>query len=1251
MRGQSHTFQVGTNSDDDIRVISQGEYRQAFHLRSGTATDGNEFSRETYAGNLLYNNASLPVGTNIVLGSCSDVEASAILFLVYNSNNNHQIWRFNTIFQTFTLVIQTSVLNFQSTDYVSHIFVVNQVLYWCTKRLSSFINSNFVEPKNIDIEEAIKFTAGQPSAYTTITRRTFDFIKWPPVFGPDVAYTTDLNAEANFLYGKLYKFRYKYIYLNNEESVLSPYSELPLPTNSQYVQGRDWANTREDNVLQVSIQTGPDIVKKIVCYVSINDGPMYEFAQLDKSFLAISNNTTYVVEYVGNETLQAIGYTPGNYDAVPLTSACMEFLPTRQIAFGNFIEGFNKEAINASISCVPVEIPKGAFRTTPVFYIADGVTSESIIYVKTTGNDGVQDAYVAVGDTYVFSTYISTTQVYATYSYSLTEADVAAIQAEATPTLRLQYLVNILGGFLVGVTGAPVYGSPGVYTPNNYPAFYIMGLFGPVTIFKNQVKVITPVFRKNIIKTGLFKGATHEFGIQYYDRANRDGTVLTSDVISLYVPSEVEQDRSDFYDPQSPYHALARLNISNQPPDFATHYQIVHRRVPVIDFQERTGIKIQIDPNNSSWYKISLDPYAENVNKGVINHNIQKGDIVRLIRKASTSGITADYGDYCDTYVELVVEDYNPSGGTTNFGFVCESISVAQFDYLSILDGMNGFIVQIYTPAKKDENAVWKEISEEFEITGAHTALRVHKGSVLTGTASDLVTGTNSFSLASFLVGYPGTSFTYLIGRQFTIVSDVTYSGTITNASFNPVTQLTTITASTTYTGANTSGAVTITLNQSLIGAQPAILNLEYGDVYTRIRQMSTGYAGPSIDRSGFYPIDSFDYSDYYPSQINSDGRVALEKADARQVDQKAVIRHGGAFIDNSVVNNLCSFDQTDIEATLTMDETFGTINRMIMNGYTLKCLQDRKENSVYVKSTFGVLPGGSTQAGFTPQSQTFGNWNPSESLFGTIHPFSVQLYQGMLFYYDYNSSTVIRSLNNGQQDICFGQYKYSKAIQDFKANINLITPALAWVSSYIDESNSEYALMSYNGSNGNNVLSYVFNFERNRWDHQLRYTSFMTCRLGNYLVSWPRVSGQLYKHNAGAENTFYGTQHSSSLSYVLNEGPEFVKRPYAVGLRTNAAWDLTALTEANASYPAMATTIANAEFKLLEGYYWAEYNRDETNVITQIPSLATTQLARINGRELRAYGLINTISVTPTSSRVKIFAAKTNYELSEMPL
>jgi hypothetical protein len=34
----------------------------------------------------------------------------------------------------------------------------------------------------------------------------------------------------------------------------------------------------------------------------------------------------------------------------------------------------------------------------------------------------------------------------------------------------------------------------------------------------------------------LKKGATHEFGIQYYDRGMRSGGVLTSDTASVYVP-------------------------------------------------------------------------------------------------------------------------------------------------------------------------------------------------------------------------------------------------------------------------------------------------------------------------------------------------------------------------------------------------------------------------------------------------------------------------------------------------------------------------------------------------------------------------------------------------------------------------------------------------------------------------------------------------------------------------------------------
>ena len=1226
MNAQESTFHIGANSDDDIRALPEGEYRQAFHLRSGVVTGSNEFSRESYLGNLLMNTQyNLPAGTNTIVGLCENIEAKSIMVFVYNSNLNHTIWLFNTLSEVFTRVAIGSYLGFSNSPQwvIVHSFVQNGLLFWSTGRFGSFVNNDYDEPRKLNIEKAILFTGGFPGGYTSMDRRTIDFIKWPPAFGPDAQYVTDTGFEQNFLYGKMYKFRYRYIYDDNEESALSPVSRLPLPRDGEYVQGRNWDDTQADNKLEVTIQTGPDIVSKIEVLVSVNDGPWAIFAKLDKTLLGINNNTTEIVDYFGNEALESVNLVQRNYDAVPLVSKGMEFLPTRQVCFGNYTEGFNKPDLVGTVTTVPVEI-RNTFEPV-ILEIIVSVSPYTRLFISPSSNPAVWDATnVVVGDTYVFSLGSNV----GTVSYTITQQDLDDIIAAANPE---EEFLTIIGDFISterGFAGSyvgPYYQWTGVGSTT---------IFAPVYFLNGTTKNVA--LRKTNARVGLFKGARHEFGVQYYDRANRDSTVITVGGLNLDVPLDPQQDRTDFTNQQNPYAAKARISIGdsalNTAPAYATHYQIVYRQPPVLSFQRRSVVDVSLDPQNLQLIKMNLEGDYESAYFANINHQIQVGDVVRIIRKGLA--FATDLGDYVSSYIELTVSQYDAAGWPGG-----ESIWVPFFDWQSVVDN-DGFLIEIYTPATLTENTIWREIGEEFEVVNPATSTARHAGTVITGLAQDLVNGANTFRLRGVLMDTESPNLEYIQGYTFTIVSDVTYTGTITSAIFDVANQWTDIVASVNYTGSNPDGTITINLDQT--ATLPAIINVDFGNVYSRPRLMGTGFGF-----AGYYPIDDFYYSDYYVSNFNSVGRIAVELSDARQIRQQATIRHGGAYVDNTEINNLCRFDPTDIESVYAMDEQYGPINRMVMLGLSLKCLQDMKENSIYIRSTFGVLPGGQTQVGFTPKSQTFAGWNPSETLYGTIHPLSVQVVTNQLtgtqamYYYDFLNNVVVKSMNNGQQDIINGRYKYNKEISDFKANLLTMAAADRWVSSQIDEANGEYALMSLDSRTGGSVHSHVFNYLRDRWDHRLYYAAFLSCNLGTYLVSTPVSSANIYKHNAGSENTFYGVQRNSVIQFATNDAPGTIKVPLSIGLKTDGAWGITALTEANASYPAMATSMATNVQRLLEGYYWTDYLNDETNVVTQIPGLATATLARMNGRQLRGYAWLNTLTITPTS-RVKIFSAKT---------
>jgi hypothetical protein len=141
--------------------------------------------------------------------------------------------------------------------------------------------------------------------------------------------------------------------------------------------------------------------------------------------------------------------------------------------------------------------------------------------------------------------------------------------------------------------------------------------------------------------------------------------------------------------------------------------------------------------------------------------------------------------------------------------------------------------------------------------------------------------------------------------------------------------------------------------------------------------------------------------------------------------------------------------------SSLYLDDTFGSINRLKQVGYTLKALQDRKETAIYIQKSYATGGDGTGQLAYT--DKVFGGVNPYDTLFGTVHPGSVQLIEGDLYYFDYHTGAFIRTSNNGQNDISSGKYKFNYYTSTKATDISLNFDKYEIIS-MIDEQNMEYA-------------------------------------------------------------------------------------------------------------------------------------------------------------------------------------------------
>jgi hypothetical protein len=1257
MEAKDIIFSGGINTDDEARLIPNGDYRMSKYTRSGSAESQNQGAMESMPGNLLHDNPDLPLGLNTVVGSARWIEGSSIIYMVHNSAGDHTIWSYNINDFSITLVLGNwllgvggTALNFQLSNKVYHTNIVDNLLYWTDGYFDSFEYNvdgllQFNPPRKIDINKAIRYMdsdganpEGYPvNAFSTIDEafHTMDALKCPPVFKPICQYQTNTTKQFNKLYGMQPQFSYQYVYDNNEESKWSMYSILSIPENIDFVSGRDFEDPLKDNEIELTIETGSCIVKGFkIAYRDGDNGVWVVFKEINKLQEGISDNVTYNVIFDGNEAPNPATYTEYNYDLIPQVAYCQDVLSNNSLVYGNYYVDYNlTENIDMSVERVVnnVSFNENEYKEVPFSNILSFDTSDPTVATGKThlylapfysyifGEINYTFEYME-GDVIVMSLFDTSLgqSTLRNYYYEVTNSDVSFVGDNID---KLNNLANSIVSWFVslGITAYTLPSSPVLnieiigYCPV-YPP-------GSANVPTSYCKIL----RRNYAVRSLKKGSKKVFGIQYYDRGNRSGSVQNrSDIfpIELDVPLPSGEDLSGLSYPNNPYYVTAKLTINHTPPEWATHYQIMVKKDELIsNFQQTTIKDISADPESPFALIISIDDEYTKLYKGAtVNHTPKKGDIVRFIKKSvqpypntTANGYEYPSPEYCSEYYETEVIEYNPSGGVDSG----PSVSVSIFDYDAIIGGFNGGIgsvIEIYSPKEQSDEDLWFEIQdpsnpgEGYVIINPHQSNRYHAG--------------NTQDQNSILPAIVDLSYgdVWLRVRQYATGVKRVYVDGVSNLPVYPDISV-------------------------LYYVQVSVTAYEYwrwnGSSYIQIYNFQQNIFPEHI----YSWIEDYNYSDYYTSNSLGLGRFGFNDVNAKRRHLKSSVIHSLPLVQNSNINGLSAFQ--GLNASLYLDDTFGSINRLKQVGYTLKAIQDRKETAIYIQKSYATGGDGAGQLAYT--DKVFGGVNPYDTLFGTVHPGSVQLIEGDLYYFDYHTGAFIRTSNNGQNDISSGKYKFnyytSTKANDISLDFNNYE-----ITSMIDEQNMEYTCF-FGFKDGTirprETEGVVFSYLRDRWITMVDYNPMWAETLGIINVSW-NANGQIYSHNDGAELNFYGLTKTQQITFVMNESAIAIKRLLTMGIRSNSVFNVDSVTTpVSGSYPAMNSEIPAALFKLKEGYYWSAYLRDKTNVNTSDPYLKTTELALQNGRQLRGYVFEHTISQSSTS-KVVLFSVKTTYVPSE---
>ena len=116
----------------------------------------------------------------------------------------------------------------------------------------------------------------------------------------------------------------------------------------------------------------------------------------------------------------------------------------------------------------------------------------------------------------------------------------------------------------------------------------------------------------------------------------------------------------------------------------------------------------------------------------------------------------------------------------------------------------------------------------------------------------------------------------------------------------------------------------------------PATFQWFDGDVYYRNRGFYISNAATSVTTKYFMDAN---YNDYFPSAVNSNGRVWTVEENAKQTYNQAMVRWGGAYEQGTDVNNLPIFKPANFDE---IDRAKGSIQRFMVEDRNLYVYQQR---------------------------------------------------------------------------------------------------------------------------------------------------------------------------------------------------------------------------------------------------------------------------------------------------------------------
>jgi hypothetical protein len=1059
----------------------------------------------------------------------------------------------------------------------------------------------------------------------------FKVIKAPPKDIISVDVVDDSNYKINNLYKKLFQFKYRYVYDDNEKSVWSAISKIAYPTKSTDALYNALSNVQ--NAIDLIFQTGDINVAKIEIAGRVNiEDNWSDFFLVDtlvKERDNVSDNTLYTYKFRNDSVYTPIDIQESNllFDYVPDEANALELANGNTLVVGGIKDGYDRDIsldvilTNVSnldspavLSTLKADVVNdtntGPFtgKSFPLAFWFNPRIAGRIIFSETTQVGDIITVTLSGYNKEAWEDFFGVRYTTRTFNDSWS---VTVLPGWGIPDIINAFINHPNNGAYGAwnVSGAQnardvkAFGDPSptqVAQPNTlyFGAFIVDFEDGREWVFNSATVSIKRSFsfgQSDVFPTYKWNGV-YKFGLVYYSKDGKTNGVFTNPQMTLRTNSyNTDYDWTIFGSEKIiPENETAQLYIGHEPPEWADYYHIVRTKELSCDFSlmalsvdvEVSGAYVYLDIQNI----IDTNTASKETSK-VVNYNsttFVDGDRVRILKKYDkvTKAVIWEASQPKD-FLDLPILSVEPRGSRLSLKLPKVDIPVNS-NIITISDN-DILVLEIYRPAKvlSDEDLVYYEIGYKYNVLTDSSGNKYHDGQKIV----------NNIAIESYSIISPSAVTFFSAANSLSITNASLIPGltegdtiTISGSSFNDGTY----NIADLLAGSSTliiffqqgvedefDATPNITINKLANLNKPyAYINMfGDGDYYYKTRTM---ICDKTTTNFGPFFVAEKNFSETYLSAVWSQGRPLIVDENIKEEYYPSMLRFSQSYIYGTNINNISRFYPNNFEEA---DASFGDILRLKTRENFIRMFQRYKVGMIPIYRQIIIDNAQSSQVALSERLLNKPNY-----------------YSGEYGIDKYGSSLV--STDYGDYFIDTNNKAIVRVSLDGITNISDTNNLSAWANQNIKEHSYGYGCFNYENRNVimligeidsstllsvNNIVAYSESdkkFESFYGFTKAESILFINGFIYSLYVNNTAIINKgwhLYIHDSQTRNNFFGEQQSSSISTVFNGGLQAKKTYTAIEELSNGLWTGSIATGPLTN---QLTSLSTADFQKVVGAF-----------------------------------------------------------------